>query len=144
MNFTRALFLTLVVLFFHAIALIFNLYGLLHWFDIPMHFAGGLAMGSLGIAIWQEGIHEVKFKGWLKQHLEWWFVPLFVVSFAALIGVGWEIFEFILDQFFTGSIDGVYQTLRQPSVADTMLDLLLDLVGGASAVVLFWWLKIWR
>ncbi|MFH1766994.1 MAG: hypothetical protein ABH826_02790 [Patescibacteria group bacterium] len=135
MTFTKAFIAIFCVLFVHAVAIIFHLYGLWHWFDIPMHYSGGLTMGLLGLAIWQQGIAEVKFKGWLAKHLEWWLVPLFLIGFVAFVGIGWEMYEFVMDQWFTEVIDGVYQFLRQPSLADTMLDFAMDLLGGASVAV---------
>ena len=119
------------VIVVHAVAVAFGLYGVWHWFDIPMHFTGGFAMGALGLAIWKEGIEEVRFKGWMAKHLKWWLVPLFVVGFVSTIGILWEIQEFVLDVLVTG------HPLRQPSIADTMADFALDLVGGATALIFY-------
>ncbi len=130
MTLIKAFFAIIAVLFAHALAIVFHLYGLWHWLDIPMHFAGGLAMGLLALALWQEGIVEVRFKGWLAKHLEWWLVPLFIFGFVALVGVAWEIYEYVMDNYFTAVIDGVYQIVRQPSLADTMFDLVMDLLGA--------------
>src|SRR3989339_1113526 len=99
------------VLVLHAFGLMFHLYDLLEWYDVPMHFGGGLAMGALGLAIWCEGIEEVKFKGALQRHLKWWLLPGVILGFVALIGVLWEVHEWLLDEWLGGSI------ARQPNIA---------------------------
>ena len=135
MTFTKAFFAIFAVLFTHVIAIVFGLYGMWHWFDIPMHFSGGFAMGLMALAIWHQGVDEVRFKGWLAKHLKWWLVPLFVIGFVSFIGISWELYEFVMDNFFTRVINGAYQVVRQPSLADTMLDFVLDLSGGALALI---------
>ncbi|EKD33486.1 MAG: hypothetical protein ACD_76C00018G0002 [uncultured bacterium] len=131
MNFRKAGAIILAVLFFHALGLIAGLYSFWDWYDVPMHFGGGLAMGALGIALWQEGIDGIRFKGRLARHLEWWLVPVFVLGFVSSISIGWEFHEFLLDQVSLG--------VRQPSVADTMADFFFDGAGGIAA--LFIWSK---
>lgn len=137
MNFNRALIIIGLVLIAHVVAMLFGLYGAWHWFDIPMHFGGGLAAGALGLAIWNEGVENVTFKGRLAKHLKWWLVPLFALGITSIIGIGWEIHEFILDQLFTDQMNTVYQTMRQPSIMDTMGDFLNDLLGGTAAILIF-------
>ncbi|MFH1611099.1 MAG: hypothetical protein ABIA83_00655, partial [Patescibacteria group bacterium] len=100
MTIKKAFLIIGIVLAFHALGLIFNLYEVFGWYDIPMHLGGGLAMGALGLAIWNEGVEEVKFKGWFQKHLKWWLVPFIVIGFVSLIGILWELHEFVLDQVF--------------------------------------------
>lgn len=137
MTFQKAFAAIFTVLFVHGLAIVFSLYGLWKWFDIPMHFAGGFAIGLLALAIWQQGISEVKFKGWFARHLEWWIVPLFVVGFVSFVGIGWEMYEYVMDQWFTAVIDGVYRMVRQPSISDTMFDFAMDILGGLTALVFY-------
>jgi hypothetical protein len=132
MTFTKAIGITFFILVLHAIGIVFGLYSVLHWYDIPLHFGGGLAMGALGLAIWQQGIHEVHFQKRLEKHLSPWLVPLFVLGFVSLISIGWEIHEYVFDQLFTGQI-------RQPGVGDTMYDFVFDLSGGLVSLILFYW-----
>lgn len=134
MTFTKAIFAIICVLFTHAIALVFGLYGLWHWFDILMHFGGGLSIGLLALAIWQQGIDEVIFKGWFVKHFKWWLVPIFVIGFVSFVGICWEVFEFVMDLSFLGNL---YSVASQSSIADTMLDLVMDLIG-ASVSLLFY------
>lgn len=57
---------------------------------------------------------------------------LALVGLAALIGVGWELFEFIWDRFFWHSgftyLPGIYE--------DTLSDLFFDLLGGVAGTLL--------
>lgn len=133
MTFKAAGLSIVVVLFFHGIGLIFDLYGLLPWYDIPMHFGGGFAMGLLGLAIWSEGVEDVRFKGWFQKHLKWWLVPGVVLGFVSLISILWEVHEWILDVFLPSA-----DHLRQANVSDTMADFVFDLLGGILALALFW------
>ena len=87
-------------------------------------------MGAIGVALFQEGIHDSKFKGRFKTHTRKWFAPLFVLGFVALISIVWEWHEFVLDVL-------VKHTVRQANIADTMADFFFDLLGGAAAVVIF-------
>lgn len=74
------------------------------WFDVPMHYLGGLAIGVFLI-------------GFLIR-----FRPLlFSLSFLA-IAVGWEIFEFVF---------GLPKETNY--VFDTALDLLMDTMGAVTA-----------
>jgi len=57
-----------------------------------------------------------------------YFLAFFVVIFTVTMGVFWEIGEFLSDMFFGTSI--------QPSLADTMWDLIVDLAGGVIIAVL--------
>jgi hypothetical protein len=132
MTFKKSVLIITTVLIAHAIGLLFGLYELIEWYDVPMHAGGGFAMGALGLAIWNEGIEEVRFKGALKRHLKWWLVPGIVLGFVALIGVLWELHEWLLDLVIPAA-----GSLRQPSLPDTMTDFVFDLLGGAAALLIW-------
>lgn len=137
MTFTKTLVIIGLVLLAHAAGIFFDLYALWDWYDIPMHFGGGLAAGALGLAIWQEGIEEVKFKGWFAKHLKWWLIPLFVLGVVAIISVAWEFHEWALDELVGGS--------RQPGLTDTMFDFVFDTCGGVVALLIFHYApNLWR
>jgi hypothetical protein len=95
----------------HAVALNAYLYWLYPWFDIPMHFLGGTVAGF-------------GFLSWVGERL----VPirsralLATLLFVALIGIGWEVFEWYFD---------LVDTLEY--VPDTIGDLFFDLMGGIVA-----------
>jgi len=135
---TKAITIIGIVLAFHGLGLLFDLYFYWPWYDVPMHFSGGLAMGALGLAIWNEGVHEVKLKGRFKKHLEWWLVPLFVIGFVSFIGIGWELHEFLLDKLLGEQMNALYSMMRQPGLEDTMADFAFDLLGGITAIAIFY------
>lgn len=138
MNFSKALVVIGTVLLAHACGIFFDLYGTWHWYDIPLHFGGGFAAGALGLAMWNEGIEEVRFKGWFAKHLKWWLIPLFVLGIVAMISIGWEFHEWLLDRLVGGP------NIRQPGLGDTMADFVFDLSGGVVALLLFHYGHLWR
>jgi hypothetical protein len=102
-------FVTLALI--HTVANMFFLYWKYPWFDIPMHFFGGVVC-ALGIAILPSlRIHFFERRTTLYAYV------LGVVS----IGVCWELFEYSA---------GIY-TLETDVVGDLLLDLTMDVIGAA-------------
>ena len=127
MKFKHAFFAILFVLVCHGVLILTQGYYHFKQIDVPMHIMGGFAMGMLGLAIH----HQISTR-YHNKTSPWWYHFIFVVGFAMLIGVGWEFYEFILDQTVHVWLQ---QPLSQPSLANTMKDLLDDLIG---AVLAFW------
>ena len=106
----RILFVTLAVsialALLHFAALEWYLYWRFLWYDILMHFLGGLCLGL--------------FAYWLLSRVS---IPTFImcISCVALVGIAWEVFEFVTK--FPPSFWMSYPL-------DTMKDLTMDLVGG--------------
>ncbi|WML60188.1 hypothetical protein [Neobacillus sp. PS2-9] len=92
-------------------------YGL-GWWDTFMHFVSGAILAFSGIALYERLIHRNA-----GDEISPWFVFLFTLSFAALGGVLWEVYEFSSDQFFN-------MTLQGGGNKDTMTDLIADTIGG--------------
>ncbi|MDW7614630.1 hypothetical protein SC499_07790 [Peribacillus simplex] len=92
-------------------------YGL-GWWDTFLHFLSGSLLAFTAIALYERLIHRNAGNG-----ISPWFVFLFTLSFAALGGVIWEIYEFSSDQLFG-------MTLQGGGNKDTMTDLIADTVGG--------------
>lgn len=118
----------------HVVAIGMGWYGSAKWFDVPMHFFGGYVMALLGLAIW----------GWVTSHVEIHaktsaespyarlvLEGVFVVGFAMLVGVAWEWYEFLFDQFATSFVQKF--GVAQMGLADTMDDFLNDMVGAITA-----------
>jgi hypothetical protein len=97
-------------------------YGL-GWWDTFMHVISGGILGFAGIALYERLIHRDA-----GHEISPWFVFLFTLSFAALGGVIWEIYEFSCDQFFN-------MTLQGGGNKDTMTDLIADVLGGLVIAV---------
>lgn len=96
-----------------------------NWESLFMHTVGGL------VAAW--GVYNLfnLFKGKFKLKIrpKWLFI-VFLVGSVALIGILWEFYEFVHDQFS----DFKYQL----SLEDTMIDLVMDLVGvGLFCLILY-------
>ncbi|MFD0050391.1 hypothetical protein ACFVHQ_13840 [Actinomycetes bacterium NPDC127524] len=101
-------------------------YGL-GWWDTFLHFISGGILAFAGIALYERLLHRGAGEG-----ISAWFVFLYTVSFAALGGVVWEIYEFSSDQFFGMSLQGGGNT-------DTMTDLIADTLGGLIIAIYAGW-----
>ncbi len=128
LRFQHAFFGIIAVLTTQVIALTFHWYFYQPSFDIPMHFAGGFVMAMLAIALQHEFLDLYKLKS-----AAWWHELLFVLGFVALIAIGWEFFEFVVDSFW-GRDSGF---VSQISLQDTMGDFALGLLGAITAHLLF-------
>ncbi|MBI1957221.1 MAG: hypothetical protein HYS44_02075 [Candidatus Niyogibacteria bacterium] len=99
--------------------------------DRYMHLAAGAVSALvMDIAIFSER----SLAG--ARGLPWWALLLVCVSFAALAGVGWELYEFAWDTFVAAPYSA---DIAQPNIQDTMEDLIFDLVGALAAGILFVW-----
>lgn len=89
------------------------------WFDMPMHFLGGLfiGLGCLWFLYSKDRPHELSWRLVLKIFLG-----------VLLVGVLWEIFEIIF-----------YQIIAQSpfNSLDTIHDIFFDLAGGLFSLLFF-------
>ena len=88
------------------------------WWDVALHTSSGLLLGLLGFLL----VYVINQHKRVDPHLSASFVALFAFSFAVCLGALWEIFEFGLDAAFAAGM--------QPSLADTMTDLIVDALGA--------------
>ena len=93
---SRNLLIRLVTLIFlifllNYLAMKFYWYSSIWYFDMPMHFLGGLWLGLA--LIWFFKIKEIS-----------WKVILEIILGVLLIGVFWEAFEIIIDKTITGNL----------------------------------------
>lgn len=125
-TFSRMFGVAFGVMFVQVLAIMFHVYELFPSFDVPMHFMGGVAMAFVayyGTLLFMKP-HAV-------QSIPLVVDFLLVLGFVAIIGIGWEWFEFILDHVFVMLRPTI--GLSQASIGDTMADLFFDLLGGAVA-----------
>jgi len=110
--------LALLIALLQFLATRYFLYWEFWWFDIVMHFLGGLFIGVSYLWL-------LRFEASAQLQKR---VPVLVSSFFAvfLVGILWEIFEYV-----TGMYVETGYTL------DTMLDLTMDIVGMMSAYLIF-------
>lgn len=109
--FLTQLFLLLLIAVLHLSALALSLYWLYPWFDVLLHFLGGVWV-FLALV-------------WLAERFR---VPyrVFLVFLGVLfVGVGWEVFELLA---------GIPREAN--FVLDTSIDLLMDSLGGITGVLL--------
>ncbi|NRZ97369.1 hypothetical protein [Clostridium tetanomorphum] len=92
------------------------------WWDTMLHLISGLILGLLAIVL-MENLNMENFSSHLLNPK---FIFLYILSFVALCGVIWEIYEFTVDTLFGLDMQGASFT----GVVDTMEDLIADLVGG--------------
>ena len=112
------MFTTLVVVAaLNKLALYFNLYWSVWWFDIPMHFLGGfwVALSALWV---------ISFSA--SQLLRARTVSIFIVTIliVLVIGLWWETFELYY---------GISKVAAPDFLADTITDIILDVVGAVFA-----------
>ncbi len=93
----------------------FHWYSAIWYFDIFMHFLGGLWLG--GLFLWLLWPVQLSTKTVAK-----------VLAGVVLVGIGWEIFELMFVN---------YVAQNSFDVVDTTMDLVLDILGGLSAVLYF-------
>jgi hypothetical protein len=110
--------LTLLILFIFGVNFLANKF---HWyysvwyFDIIMHFLGGFWVGLLYFYFFHPK----------KLNLQLIFSVLLLVL---VVGVGWEVFEALVDKVVT----------QNPlNVIDTTSDIFFDLLGGTIATLYF-------
>ena len=106
----------------------FNIYSIAEWFDIPMHFIGGISMGA-SYTLFLLMIQKDNQLGKVNPV----FFVIFVISLSAATAVTWEFLEF--------SSDYLFHTHMQPSLADTIGDLFLGILGGTMSCLLTYYLN---
>lgn len=95
----------------NVLANIFYWYYILPWFDLLMHFMGGVFIAGLAIYL-------------IKRPQDFLVTLLIVIA----VGLGWEIFEILVDKFFDKNMQ---------SLTDSLTDLLADVVGGGVGFLYF-------
>lgn len=108
----------ILVLILHTLATYFAWYWTIPWFDTPMHFLGG---ASIALSTYF----------WLRRYGQpWWLLGLTMISVTALVAVGWEIFELLIDIFFN--------TTTQLGLYDALKDLYTGITGATiTAIITF-------
>ncbi|MCX6702618.1 MAG: hypothetical protein NTW60_02015 [Candidatus Wolfebacteria bacterium] len=122
--------LTLIILGIHIIAMANYLYWTIWWFDIPMHFMGGILLAMIFFRFVKPEL--------IITHSSFLITILLAVSFAAFLGILWEFFEFIWASYFTnGGLESlsVFQSRGIDIYRDTLKDLFFDLLGGFGFAV---------
>lgn len=115
-----------LILAVHGFATAFSWYFVHPWVDIPMHIAGGFWLGLLFFYLFTER-RQV-----LPRDVSLWPTVFLCLGFVALVGIGWELYEYIASAFLGGRMD--FGDSSPGAHFDTLKDLFDDLVGGGLAV----------
>jgi hypothetical protein len=100
-----------------------GMYDRFHWYDAFLHFLSALVLGMVGFLI------IYVFYSVNKLKLPLFIVVLFSFSFAASIGVVWEIIEYFIDMTLGTN-------MQVSSLDDTMIDLIVNSLGALIAAVI--------
>ncbi len=97
------------------------------WWDSALHTSSGFILGIIGFLL----VYVLNEKKEIDLELKPHFIALFAFVFAVALGTFWEIFEFIMDQFFD-------LNMQETGLIDTMWDLIVDTVGALIISILGW------
>lgn len=111
----------ILVLVAHIFLLLFNIYYIFPWVDIPMHFIGGVSVAVTYFLI----LGFLQKEKYLRMNS--FFNILFIFALVSLTALLWEFFEFSAEFIFALNLQG--------NLEDTMLDLFLGLFGGFLAAI---------
>ncbi|MFA6585833.1 MAG: hypothetical protein WCS86_01595 [Candidatus Paceibacterota bacterium] len=111
----RLFLLILLIFLVNYSAMQFHWYSSIWYLDMPMHFFGGFWIGLA--FIWLFKIKEISFRLILK-----------IISVVLLVGVLWEFFEIVVNN---------YIILDSFNTLDTLSDIFFDLAGGIFAILYF-------
>lgn len=96
----------------------------LGWWDTFLHLLSGALLAFVAVALYERLVHR---EG--GREISAWLVFWFVLAFAVLGGVVWEMYEFSMDQLFN-------MTLQGGGNSDTMIDLVADTTGGLIIAII--------
>lgn len=88
---------------------------------MPFHFAGGFLTGAFLFAVISKiSVSQVAFGD----------IAAYTLTLTVIIGILWEVYEWLLWRYF------LKVKKLKPQRADAINDLVLDLLGGALAVLI--------
>ncbi|MDU6876737.1 hypothetical protein ACQX0N_04660 [Clostridium tepidum] len=128
MDLDKTLYLSIIIFIFTALYLgTLNNFYRYKWWDTMLHTVSGIIIGFFAIIILKK--HSYNNSIYIYNKI---FIFIFVLSFVALCGVIWEIYEFTIDSLFGLDMQGVIDT----GVTDTMVDLIADLIGSIISYII--------
>ncbi|MSR87615.1 MAG: hypothetical protein EXS69_00385 [Candidatus Zambryskibacteria bacterium] len=112
----------------HKLGMIFYLYWTTFWFDNFSHLLGGLSMGLFAFWIFRNLCD-------FKNPLSFRMLAMFIFFLVIIIGVGWEVFEYIYDIADPQGGETYWQ--------DTTYDLFADSLGAIIASIIIYKNKLY-
>ncbi len=120
-------FLIALALWFHTAGYIRGYYELYYpYYDKVAHLVSGTAVALLGF------LGVIFLDKYWKMNLSAPFIVGFTIIFGMALGGFWEIYEFLVDTFFGGSMAGTMQN----GLTDTMLDMMFVLAGSILVAIM--------
>ncbi len=120
-------FLIALALWFHTAGYIQGYYERFYpYYDKIAHLVSGTAVALLGF------LGVIFLDKYLKMNLKPVFIIFFTIIFGVALGAFWEMYEFLIDIFFGGSLAGPMQN----GLEDTMLDMMFVLGGSIIVAIL--------
>jgi len=104
------------------------------WWDIALHACSGLLLGIVGFL----HVYVMNETRRIDLHLQPTFIAWFAFLFAVTVGAFWEILEFSMDSVF-GTNTQKPKFGDTSGLTDTMLDLIVDIVGAAAISIYGWY-----
>jgi len=98
------------------------------WWDIVLHTSSGFLLGIIG---WIT-VFILNQTDRIPAGMRASFLCFFAVTFAVFLGVLWEIFEFVVDAIWPQ----VNMMSNETGVADTMHDLIVDMLGAVIVALM--------
>lgn len=114
------LIVVILVALLHFSALNLYLYWTISWFDLLVHFLAGVSVGLVSLWFLTES-------GLFKMPLSLQKLVFYSLVAIIIIGLAWEIFEFI---------NGITSPGHESYIQDTFLDLVYAIIGTLLAVTL--------
>ena len=111
--------LLICIALLHYLALDRAYYWTVSWYDIMMHFLGGLWVALF--LLWVCATRKISF---LPQNLTF----IQIISVVLVVGIVWELYELVFKLTFTS--DPEYWD-------DTVLDMIMDTLGGCVGILFF-------
>lgn len=125
-SFLNKIFVLIVcIAIFHITATVFHFYWSIWWYDLPLHYLGGIFI-SLS-SLW-----FLFFSGYVSfgvKKTSDFIIISFIVTFS--VAVLWELFELIVGPDFT----------RQGYAVDTYVDLIMGIAGSLTGYLFFYFMK---
>jgi len=116
--------------YLNVLAFRFSWYWLIWWFDLMMHFLGGLGLGLVLLGL---GVLRFPTPVWSERRQ----LLVGVIGLVIIIGLVWEMFEFTTDRRLGNHLVVKTPDKLQQGAADTATDLLSDLIGVTVAAGVF-------
>ncbi len=107
----------------------FDAYGKFVWWDSMLHLSSGVIIGYIGYMILFTLYHQGKLK--LSAGL----IAFLTFSVSMMVAAIWEVFEFSVDELLGGNM--------QYDNRDTMIDIVLAMIGSLIATLAAYWHHRW-